>query len=287
MKRIVLFLLFLSGFSSSFAQSGDPVKLKDVTKILYKFDWESNYTLQLDLMKKVGMGTMKTIKLYSVPDNWPAGLKTPEARKVNQKKIADYKLFKIFDGEEYTVVEAPQLENTHMPVNLRPMGSIYFILPPGETMDVPKPEPVTYTDRAWLTKPEKLLTNFDLSKDPSAVATAGGDTTGFFRKRPQLLGLISKYGQESNWPAGINTAEKRKAKADQLKKYRGYPVVMLIIKEAMYEVIWVPKEENLKLPADLQPKDANGFFFIVDMGSYDFESAEVPKKMPVTHLAKN
>lgn len=80
------------------------------------------------------------------------------------------------------------------------------------------------------------------------------------------IDLIKKFGVETNWPAGLKTAELRSKNKDEIAKYKAYPTMGTLFYEGeIYGIAWIPFSKNQHMREDLRPTSKEGFFLILNI----------------------
>jgi len=289
MKNSLFVAVFLLWTILGFGQADVPAAIKMPENIKTAFDWNANKDFARAVSEQLVLddAALLELKTKTKPAAWPVGLKTPASIRANASVIKRYKAYKMAEYKDLVLLEIPVSENAHMPANMRPAdGSIWLVInhqgigesyPP--RTGVAKPE--FYTFVANLTKLEDLKADMKMSDYPKLLS----DPESYYYKRTRLVELASRLGIEANWPESINTSEKRKNREAEMRKYVTYVVSMFAdSNDDSFVLLWVPKEANKHMPADMQPTDPNGLFFITTIFGYNMEDAPKALSLPSAHL---
>jgi hypothetical protein len=197
------------------------------------------------------------VMTYGDRQYWPAGLRNDSARTANAPYIRNYTAFRVctypLDSTAMAVVMVPARDNIHMPEELRPLADFYLVLPEKALQEVEqgKQRPAISRGPRWkdlpqarIIKTDDLYATYDLARDSSALAALAKRGMS-----PAEIDAVVFRSNETNWPTGINTFERRYARIGQFKKYKAFV-------GAAWEdkvLLIVPTEKNKGVPTAMRP----------------------------------
>ena len=229
---------------------------------------------------------------------WPEGIKSLERREANEAYFFDYNAYAVarvdVSDQVFYIVKIDSAENKHMPADMVPAKSIYFLFgSAGLSLEKIKYVAPEINEISEEEEPISIEANDtgDISVAPVAwkiEVVPGRKTRVYITDRGQLYSTfelknhkseiesfvgsayydVLKYGNENNWPQGISTLTNRDKNNDQFMRYSVHAVARFGEK---YYVLEVDPKENEHMPADMQSDKP--FYFIIGA---DGISAEKP-----------
>lgn len=274
--KVKFFLLLLVFPLSLFAQVKQvKAKITDAGSLYSTYDFDADEGSVKELIQSQGCQSLLwDIINYSHESNWPASINNFDTRMKNQSAIPKYNVYKIAANSQYTVLLVPAKENRHMDPNLRPARDIYFLFETAGVdfegrANVPlAPEPVENVEADWdgeniesiqafILNPGDVYSNFNLAANTSAK-------TIFLESgalQEEEFALLCDLVKEKSWPSGISTLDKRLKVPEEIKKYNAEFVSTFGEKDE-YTLIWISPENNMHMPADMQPASEMGFYMV-------------------------
>lgn len=230
-----------------------------------------------------GASILTDITTYSQQGSWPSAMKELDSRLSHKEDIKKYKVYKIAATTDYCVLVVPAAENKHMDASMRPTRDIYFIMElqgasyEGNYQEAKSEEPeddYSYPgyeeeESDWMTativNPGDLYSTFDLKNDTYAreIMVDSGILT-----EEEYDGIVA-LANEKGWPAGISTLSQRLAAADLIKQYTAY-YFMDFGADYEYTLLWIPQEGNEHMPANMRPKNEDGFYFVIKSSGVEY-----------------
>ncbi|HEY0976749.1 MAG TPA: hypothetical protein VGE21_04715 [Flavobacteriales bacterium] len=161
---------------------------------------------------------------------WPEGIRNDSARAANQPYIRNYTAFRVctypLDSVPMAVVMVPAPDNIHMPEEMRPLADFYLVLPEKTLEDVnsSKQRPTISRGPRWknlpvaqIVKTDDLYASYDLGSDSIGIK----ELLSHGLSQAEVDAVVFR-SHEANWPAGINTFDRRYPRIKDFKKYKAF-----------------------------------------------------------------
>jgi len=251
-------LFVLTALSVPAVVAQDAVWITDIAQLVRKPDLAQDAALRSG-MQAAGLDEARMQQAMDLGKNanLPLGLSTDSALAANSSAVRNYSAHKVCtyaDGANIQVlVKVPVSENYHMPEDLRAREDIYLVLPEValETAitDAQRPKPSKGPDykrmrEARITTPDGVYASYDLEGDTTVLANLASHGLS----QPEIDAMIFRC-HERNWPAGIDSFERRYPKLKDFRKYKAFEAAHWDDKVLLV----IPFELNKRLPIALRP----------------------------------
>jgi hypothetical protein len=220
--------------------------------------------------------------------NFPAGINTPEKLIARENEIKMYKVF--YQGswlqynkdetaaETYYLFYIPQEDNLFMPKDMIPQtaNGNYFIMNRSgfdtgklPISNEPKPDFVKalqakhYKNKLYkIENPyQNIAPGYGLGMEfgYKAMVTYGNYTL-------QEYARIKELASAEYWPSifsNYKTGRSMESIFTEMTKYKAYLISNMADSSAIRDLVWIPKEGNEHMPAEMQPKTNEGFYIAI------------------------
>ncbi|MEO7975600.1 WG repeat-containing protein [Flavobacterium sp.] len=115
----------------------------------------------------------------------------------------------------------------------------------------------------YITENSGQWTSVKLNQEKEAITAmlkSGLYTESDFNK-------ISDLASENTYPIAIKNYELRVQNMHLARNYKCIRIAQFTTSYAPYSVLWIPKEDNKNLPAEMQPTSDNGFYIVMKTSS--------------------
>lgn len=257
--RILLTLpIALVLLTGPLAHCQSEVRITDIAQMVRKPDLAQDAAVRSG-MQAAGMDEerMKSALELGKASNLPAGLRTDSALAANNAEGGNYKAHRVcsYSDEAGTkvLVKLAAEENTHMPEDMRAAKDMYIVLPENalETAitDAMRPKPSAGPNwkrmpPAKITKADGVYATYDLSTDEEVLAKMA--KRGMSQAEIDAV-VFRSY--ERNWPAGIDSFERRYPKLKHFRKYKAFEAAHWDDKVLLV----IPYELNKRMPIGTRP----------------------------------
>jgi hypothetical protein len=240
------------------ASAQDAVRITDIAQMVRKPDLAKDPTLRSSMQAAgVDEERMNTALNLGKSTNLPSGLATDSALAVNSAEGANYKAHRVFNYTDEAgpkvLVKVPVDENTHMPEDLRSQQDLYIVLPEAALETAltdamrPKPSPGPNWKNmpaAKITSADGVYATYDLGSDPDVLA----DLSAHGMSQAEIDAVVFR-SHERNWPAGIDSFERRYPKLKHFRKYKAFEAAHWDDKVLLV----IPYDLNKRMPIGTRP----------------------------------
>lgn len=261
--------LELSGNSSASSTSGFPrVKIVDSGQLYSTYDIEAETAWHGPIKKAVGEKGLQDIIKYAKEENWPVGISNLDNWRENKLKMNNYTVYLLVDNLDGKIIlHCPAAENQYMPSDLKPSRDIYFVMGSSgieggasvvQKVEEAEDEPASASKNiryAEIVNPMELYSTFDIEENEDAIALYQelfGD---------EYIDRAIELSTEGGWPSGISTFSERDKVRPEFKDYTVYYLGEFMGTEPV-AVLYVPTEDNVYMPDNMQPIDEDGMIFL-------------------------
>lgn len=207
---------------------------------------------------------VKEVMANGNPAVWPQGLKSYEEREANAYNMTRLNVYivasYISNGLDMVLLQIPASENSHMPLELRPVKNIYFLTnryavstdrmysqtEDGAPLRYFKPSEFFPGKRVHcrITDRGELYSTFNL----------GNNSTWQQYVKSYETADIEQYSTEDNWPELIQTLSSREKHDSYFKYYNAYAIAKVELSSTTAYIIHIPQYENEHMPEGLAPE---------------------------------
>ncbi len=106
-------------------------------------------------------------------------------------------------------------------------------------------------------------TSVKLNQEPAAIDAML--KSGLYTEKD--FNFISNLATEKTYAQAISTYMLRQKNRDMAQNYTCVKIAEFTTSYAPYSVLWIPKEDNLNLPTQMQPSNDNGFYIVIQTTS--------------------
>ncbi|MCC6912014.1 MAG: hypothetical protein IT224_08315 [Flavobacteriales bacterium] len=240
------------------ATAQDEVRIADIAQMVRKPDLAQENSVRSGL-QAAGVEDDRVQQVLSMgkASNLPLGLRTDSALAANAASVKNYNAHKVctYADEAGTkvLVQVPVNENYHMPEDLRTSQDLYLILPESAVemtlTDAQRPKPSKGPDwkrmrQAKILTPDAVYATYDLGNDSTVLSKLAGNGLS----QPEIDAMVVR-SHERNWPAGIDSFERRYPKLKEFKHYKAFEAAHWEDKVLLV----IPTELNKRQPIGLRP----------------------------------
>jgi hypothetical protein len=240
------------------ASAQDAVRITDIAQMVRKPDLAKDPAIRSG-MQAAGMDEERMNSALSLGKSvfLPAGLSSDSALAANIAAGANYKAHRVCNYTDEAgpkvLVKVPVDENTHMPEDLRSDQDLYLVLPEGALgtalTDAMRPKPSPGPNwkampAAKITAADGVFATYDLGSDADVLAKL----TGLGMSQAEIDAVVFR-SHERNWPAGIDSFERRYPKLKHFRKYKAFEAAHWDDKVLLV----IPYQMNKRMPIGTRP----------------------------------
>ena len=240
------------------ASAQEAVRITDIAQMVRKHDLAKDPAIRSG-MQAAGMDEERMNNALDLGKaaNLPVGLSTDSALAANIAAGANYKAHRICNYTDEAgpkvLVQVPVEENTHMPEDLRSDQDMYIVLPEGALGTAltdamrPKPSPGPnwkYMPSARITTADGVYATYDLGSDIDVLTKL----IGLGMSQAEIDAVVFR-SHERNWPAGIDSFERRYPKLKHFRKYKAFEAAHWDDKVLLV----IPYQMNKRMPIGTRP----------------------------------